>query len=308
MGAYIIRRLGQAIIVLFGISVIAFVLLYAVPADPARIIAGPHAPASVVAQIRKDLGLNLPVYQQYLHYLWHLLHGNLGTSYIYHRPVINMIGERMGPTAELAVGCWIAELLFGIPLGIYTARRANSKRDYIVSALALVGISIPVYWLGLLLLVVFGFKIQIFPIGGFGGGAIQYLVLPAVTYGITGAAYYTRLLKSSMLDVMNQDYVRTARAKGASENRIIWRHVMRNALIPVVTYAGIDVGYLLAGVVLIEETFNWNGLGMLAYQSIQNQDIPVIMGTVLLLAVFVVIFNLLVDIAYGFLDPRIRYD
>jgi ABC-type dipeptide/oligopeptide/nickel transport system permease component len=286
----------------------AFLLIYAVPADPARIIAGPKATPDIVNQIRKDLGLNLPLYQQYLHYVWNLLRGNLGTSYIFHVPVLGMITQRMGATAELALGCWIAELLIGIPLGIYTARRANTKRDFIVSALALIGISIPVYWLGLIMLVVFGFKLQIFPLGGFGGGAIQYLVLPAVTYGITGAAYYTRLLKSSMLDVMNQDYVRTARAKGASERRVIWRHVLRNALIPVTTYAGIDIGYLLAGVVLVEETFNWSGMGMLAYQSIQNQDIPVIMGTVLLLAVFVVIFNFLVDIVYGFIDPRIRYD
>ncbi|WAH35720.1 ABC transporter permease [Alicyclobacillus dauci] len=306
MGAYIIRRIGQSIIVLFGISIIAFLLLYAVPADPARIIAGPHATPEVVAQIRQDLGLNLPIYQQYLHYLWDLVRGNLGTSYIFHRPVLGMIGERMGPTAELALGCWIAELIIGIPLGIYTARHANKKRDMVVSALALVGISIPVYWLGLLLLVLFGFKLQIFPLGGSGG--FQYLILPAITYGITGAAYYTRLLKSSMLDVMNQDYIRTARAKGASERRVVWNHVLRNALIPVITFGGIDIGYLLAGVVLVEETFNWNGMGMLAITSIQNQDIPVIMGTVLLLGVFVVIFNLLVDITYGLVDPRIRYD
>ncbi|MFB5190453.1 ABC transporter permease [Alicyclobacillus fastidiosus] len=306
MGAYIIRRIGQAIIVLIGISIIAFLLLYAVPADPARIIAGPHATPQTVQQIRIDLGLNLPIWEQYLKYMGNLLQGNLGTSYIFHTSVMSQISGRMGPTAELALGCWIMELLIGIPLGIYTARHANKVRDVVISALALVGISLPVYWLGLILLIVFGFKIPIFPLGGTGG--IYHLILPAITYGITGAAYYLRLLKSTMLDVMNQDYVRTARAKGASERRVIYRHVLRNALIPVITFAGIDIGTLLAGVVLIEETFNWNGMGMLAYQAIGNQDIPVIMGTVLLLAVFVVVFNLLVDIAYGFVDPRIRYD
>jgi ABC-type dipeptide/oligopeptide/nickel transport system permease component len=305
---YIIRRIFQSIIVLFGISVIAFLLIYAVPADPARVIAGPKASAAVIAQIRLDLGLNLPIYLQYLHYMGALLHGNLGVSYIFHRPVTSMILERVGPTTELAIGCWIAELVIGIPLGIYTARHANTKRDMILSTLALVGISLPVYWLGLVLLYFFGFKIAIFPLGGYGDGAIQYLILPAITYGITGAAYYTRLLKSSMLEIMNSDYIRTARAKGASERRVIWRHVVRNALIPVVTFGGIDIGYLLAGVVLLEATFNWNGMGLLAYQSIENQDIPVIMGTVLLLACTVVLFNLLVDIAYGFVDPRIRYD
>lgn len=308
MGVYILRRVGQAIIVLIGVSIIAFLLLYAVPADPARIIAGPHATKDVVEQIRKDLGLNLPIYLQYLKYMGNLLRGNLGTSYIYHQPVSLMIGQRMPATAELALGCWIAELIIGIPLGIYTARRSTTKRAIIFSALALVGISIPVYWLGLLMLVAFGFKLQIFPLGGFGGGAIQYLILPALAYGITGAAYYTRLLHSSMLDIMNQDYVRTARAKGAGERRVIYRHVLRNALIPVTTFAGIDIGYLLAGVVLVEQTFNWPGMGLLSVQSIGNQDIPVIMGTVLLLAVFVVLFNLIVDIVYGLIDPRIRYD
>ncbi len=308
MLTYIIRRILQSIIVLFGISVIAFLLIYAVPADPARVIAGPKASAAVIQQIRLDLGLNLPIYLQYLHYVGALLHGNLGTSYIFHRSVTSMIMERVGPTAELAIGCWVAELIIGVPLGIYTARRANTKRDLIVSTLALIGISLPVYWLGLLLLDFFAFKIPIFPLGGFGGGAIQYLILPAITYGITGAAYYTRLLKSSMLEVMNSDYIRTARAKGASEKRVVWRHVVRNALIPVVTFGGIDIGYLLAGVVLIETTFNWNGMGLLAFNAIENQDIPVIMGTVLLLAFIVVLFNLLVDITYGFIDPRIRYD
>lgn len=270
MGAYIIRRIGQAIIVLIGISIIAFLLLYAVPADPARIIAGPHATPDVVNQIRINLGLNLPIWEQYLKYMGNLLHGNLGTSYIFHTSVMSQISSRMGPTAELALGCWIMELIIGIPLGIYTARHANKVRDVVISALALIGISLPVYWLGLLLLFAFGFKIQIFPLGGTGG--IYYLILPSITYGITGAAYYMRLLKSTMLDVMNQDYVRTARAKGASERRVIYRHVLRNALIPVITFAGIDIGTLLAGVVLIEETFNWNGMGMLAYQAIGNQD------------------------------------
>lgn len=308
MGLYIVKRIGQAIIVLIGVSIIAFLLLYAVPANPARIIAGPHATKAVIEQIDQNLGLNLPIWLQYLKYMGHLLQGNLGISYIFSQPVTLLIGQRMGATGELALGCWIAELAIGIPLGIYTARRATTKRAIVVSALALVGISLPVYWLGLIFLVVFGFKLQIFPLGGFGGGAIQYLILPAITYGITGAAYYTRLLHSSMLDVMNQDYIRTARAKGAGERRVIYRHVLRNAMIPVTTFAGIDIGTLLGGVVLIEETFNWPGMGLLSVQSINNQDIPVIMGTVLLLAVFVVLFNLIVDITYGLIDPRVRYD
>ncbi len=306
MYAYLIRRISGAVVVLLGISIITFLLVYAVPADPARMIVGPKAPAAVVAAVRAQLGLNLPLPVQYIHYMDRLFHGDLGTSYIYSLPVAKMILQRIGPTAWLALWCWVAELVIGIPLGIYTARHARHKRDYIVSAVALVGISLPVFWLGLVLLYWFGFEIPILPLGGSGG--IQYVILPAITYGITGAAYYTRLLKSSMLEVMGQDYVRTARAKGASERRVTWRHVVRNALLPVVTFGGIDIGYLLTGVVLIEATFNWNGLGMLAYTAIQNDDVPVIMGTVMLIAVGVVLFTLLVDIIYAAIDPRIRYE
>jgi ABC-type dipeptide/oligopeptide/nickel transport system permease component len=305
MYAYIIRRLFYALIVLFGISVVTFLLIYAIPADPARMIAGPKAPESVVLTIRHQLGLDQPLPVQYVHYVGRLLHGDLGTSYTYNLPVTTMIVQRLWPTAELAIGCWLVELIIGIPLGIYTARHSRKLGDYLLSALALVGISLPVFWLGLLLLYWFAAKIPIFPLGGFGG--IRYLILPSITYGITGAAYYTRLLKSSMLEVMQQDYVRTARAKGASESRVTWRHVVRNALIPVVTFGGIDFSYLLTGVVLIEATFNWNGFGSLAYTAIQNLDVPVIMGTVLLVAVAVVVFNLIVDILYSVIDPRIRY-
>lgn len=306
MLSYIIRRLLMALITLWGISVITFLLVFAVPADPARIIAGPKAPESVIEQIRINLGLNLPLPVQYWHYFERLLHGNLGSSYIYNLPVTDMIMQRAGATVELAIGCFIAELIIGIPLGIYTAIKARTVGDYILSALALAGISMPVFWLGLEMMYWLGFRFPIFPLGGYGG--IAHLILPSLAYGITGAAVYLRLLKSSMLEVLNQDYTRTARAKGASQSRVIIRHVLRNALIPVITYAGIDIGFLLTGVILIEVTFNWNGLGLLAYQAVTQLDIPVIMGTVMLIAVSVVVFNLLVDILYGFIDPRIRYD
>lgn len=306
MGAYIVRQLASKVVVLLGITIITFILIDAIPADPARLILGQHASVAAVKALRIQLGLNLPLPIRYLHYLGSLLHGNLGYSYVFNMPVTTMIMQRMGASAWLALGCWIAEIIIGVPLGIFTARRAHGPLDYFISALALVGISLPVFWLGLILLYWLGYIHQIFPLGGIGG--IRYLVLPALTYGITGAAYYQRLLRSSMLEVMGLDYVRTARAKGASDNRVVWRHVVRNALIPVMTYAGIDIGYLMTGVVLIEATFNWNGLGLMAYTAISNDDVPVIMGTVLLIAVFVVVFTLLVDIVYSFLDPRIRYD
>lgn len=276
MLSFIIRRLGATVIVLFGISVLTFILIYAIPSDPARIIAGQHASLATIKEIRHNLGLDKPVPIQYIDYMGRLFHGNLGTSFIYNEPVTQLIMSRLGATVELALGCWIAELLIGIPLGIFTARRARKPSDYVVSALALIAMSLPVFWLGLILMYYFGFIHPWFPLGGNSG--FTSLILPSLTYGVTGAAVYMRLLKSSMLEVMNQDYIRTARAKGAGENRIIWRHALRNALIPVITYGSIDIGTLLSGVILIEATFNWNGLGMLAYQAIQQSDIPVIMG------------------------------
>jgi peptide/nickel transport system permease protein len=306
MLTYIIRRIISSLCVLLLITVIAFAMAYLIPSDPARMIAGVHASATTLNEIRHNLGLDKPVPVQYLMFLGRLLRGNLGVSYIYDRPVTSLVRVRFLATLPLALGAWLAELIIGIPLGIYTARRARKVSDFIISALALVGLSMPVFWLGLILLYVFAFKLPIFPLGGHTG--LISLVLPSLTIGITGAAYYLRLLKSSMLDVMSNDYVRTARAKGASEDRVIWRHVVPNALIPVVTYAGIDIGILMGGLIMTEYTFNWNGIGMLMDEALMQSDIPVIMGTVLMAAVMVVLFNLLVDILYVFIDPRIRYD
>lgn len=305
MLSFIIRRILGSVIVLFFIAVITFIIVYAIPADPARMIVGPKAPMSVVLAVRHQLGLDQPMPLQFWHYLVRLLHGNLGTSYAYDQSVTSLIASRLGITAWLALACWVTELIIGIPLGIYTARRARKISDYIVSAIALVGLSIPIPFLGIELLYFFAFKHSWFPLGGQGG--ISHLILPGITYAITGGAYYIRLLKASMLEVLNQDYVRTARAKGAKESRVIWRHVIRNAIIPAVTYAGIDIGYLFAGIVLMEVTFNINGIGTLAFNAIGQMDIPVIMGTVLFAAVLVVVFNLIVDMLYAVIDPRIRY-
>ncbi len=306
MIGFLTRRIASSIVVLIGITIVTFLMAYAIPADPARMILGQKASLVAVIALRHKLGLDQPMLIQFFRYFWNLLHGNLGFSYMYDQPVLQMIGQRLGATSWLALACWILELVIGIPLGIYTARHARGFGDYIVSALALFGVSLLIPWLGLILMYFFAFKFPIFPLGGNGG--ILHLVLPSVTYAITGSAFYIRLLKSSMLDVLSQDYVRTARAKGASEQRIVWRHALRNAIIPVVTYAGIDVGYLLGGLVLLEVTFNWNGIGILAFNAIYNLDIPLIMGTVLFAAVVIVLFNLFVDILYGFIDPRIRIE
>ncbi len=305
MIAYIIRRIGGSIVVLIGISIITFSLAYLVPANPARAIVGPHASEALVLQVEKQLGLNQPLPIRYVHYMENLLQGNLGTSYVLDQPVTTLIGQRAGATAQLAVTAWIGELLIGLPIGIISALYDRKAVDHVVSIFALIGISLPVFFVGLELMYWVGFRLGWLPVGGSGG--FTFVILPALTYAITGAAYYARLLKSSMIDVMNSDYIRTAKAKGASPNRVILRHALRNAIIPVMTYGGIDIASLFGGVVVIEDVFGYSGIGQLTVQAINNLDVPVIMGTVLFAALFVVLFNLLVDVLYGIVDPRITY-
>lgn len=303
MLAYIVRRLIGALIVLVGISIITFLITFAVPGDPARMIVGPHATKQVVEMVRHNLGLDKPLYVQYLDYMGRLLRGNLGYSYNDNLPVWTLIRQRLGNTAELALGGWIVELAIGIPFGLIGALRHQKFIDYLSSFLATIGFSLPAFWLGMELIYNVAYKLHWFPIGGTGG--INHLVLPAITLGIVGAAVYQRLIKASMLEVFDQDYIRTARANGVPPLRVTFHHAFRNGIIPAVTYAGMDISFLLGGVVLIEQVFNYPGVGELAYMSINNLDVPVIMATVLLAATFVVFTNFIVDILYGFIDPRI---
>lgn len=306
MLSYIVRRLIGSIVVLIGISIITFIIAFAVPGDPARAIVGQKAAPQVVEQVRHQLGLDQPLYIQYLTYSKRLLHGDLGFSYFNNQPVNQLIFGRLGDTAKLALGGWIVEILIGIPLGLLTAVRNRKASDLVLSSLSIIGISLPVFWFGMWLIYNVSYKMNWFPIGGTGG--LSHLILPSITLGITGAAYYQRLVKSSMIDVFSQDYTRTAYANGASPLRVIFKHSLRNGMIPVVTYAGMDIAFLLGGVVVVETVFNYPGVGLLALQSIQNLDIPVIMGTVLLAAVFVVLMNFIVDILYSFIDPRITLE
>jgi ABC-type dipeptide/oligopeptide/nickel transport system permease component len=303
MASYIIRRLIGALIVLIGISIITFLIAFAVPGDPVRAIVGQKATAAVVEQVRHTMGLDKPLYIQYFIYMGHLLHGNLGFSYYDNENVTTLIFQRLGASAQLAFGGWIVELLIGIPLGVLTAVKNRKLTDYVVSILGLIGVSLPVFWFGMWLIYNVSYKMGILPLGGSGG--FQNLILPSLTLGVAGAAYYQRLVKSSMIDVLSRDYIRTAYANGASPSRVTFRHALRNGMIPAVTYAGIDIAWLLGGVVIVETVFNYPGIGQLAMQSIQNLDVPVIMATVLLAAVFVVIMNFIVDILYFVIDPRI---
>ncbi len=308
MGKYIVRRLLWMVVVLFFVSLITFLLAFAVPGDPAKSIAGTHATPEILAKIRHNLGLDLPIYKQYGLYLWHLLHGDLGYSYMTYLPVRTAILQRFPATVMIAMFGIFFELLIGIPIGMISALRQYGFRDRAFTIFSLLFLSMPMFFLGMILMYIFAFQWQIFPLGGYEGWtAPLYGILPGLTLGLTGAAWYSRLLRSSMLDILNADFVKAARAKGLPERTVVWRHIMRNAWSPIVTLLGMDVGWFLGGVLIIEIVFGIPGIGGQAYQAIQNQDLPMIMGTVLFAALLVTVSNFVVDLAYTWLDPRVKY-
>ncbi len=263
----------------------------------------------MLAQIHHQLGLDRPLYYQYGLYLWHLVHGNLGYSYVNQLPVTQSILQRFPATVMIAVFGIIFELLIGIPIGMISALHQYSARDRAFTIFSLVGVSMPTFFLGMLLLYFFAFRLSIFPNLGTYPGALHpfYFVLPGLTLGITGAAWYSRMLRSKMLDILNADYVKAARAKGLPERTVVWRHIMRNAWSPIITLLGMDIGWFLGGVLLVEIVFGIPGIGWQAWQAIENLDHPMIMGTVEFAALLVVLANLLTDIAYTWLDPRVKY-
>ncbi len=302
---YIGRRVLWALLTVFGITIINFAVIYLVPVNPAQVIAGIHAPHQTVLNIERALGLTQPIWVQYGIFLWHLLHLNLGYSYFAHRPVMQMIGQALPNTMRLGVAALVAELLIGVTVGYIAAFHSPGFLDRFLSIAAIGGMSVPNYWLGTMFIYLFAYRFPIFPLYGQGWAN---LVLPALTIGITGAAWYMRLLRTEILEIVHANYVRTARAKGVSERRVAIRHVTRNALIPVITLAGMDLAGLLSGVVIIETVFGWPGIGLMTWTAVQNLDIPTIMGVVLVASSLIVLFNLVVDVLYAFLDPRIRYD
>ena len=302
---YIVRRALHAIPVLFGVSLITFVLTYLLPADPARMYAGPNASVETVNSIRHQLGLDQPFSIQYLTYLGRVLRGDLGFSYKLQLPVGEAIMSRFPYTLQLTAAGIFCELLFGLPLGLISALRRGSWLDRAAMAVAFFAVAAPPFWLGLVLLYFAAFKAGLFPIGGTGTPA--HLVLPALAAGMGGAAWYARLMRSATLDVINADYVRTARAKGLAERGVVGRHILRNAILPIITLVGLDIPWFLSGVVLIEAVFAWPGLGKLAVDAIRNVDVPLILGTVLFTALVVVVSNIVTDLIYAYVDPRIHY-
>jgi peptide/nickel transport system permease protein len=305
---FTIKRFFQLIPVLIGITFIAFFLLYIVPGDPARIIAGRNATPEMLKAIRHDLGLDLPFYKQYLRYMWNVLHGDFGMSYRFRRPVIEMILEAAPRTARLALAAIIIETLFGILAGVISAMRKYTFWDALVTVAALAGTCIPIYWLGMIFQYYFGLKLGILPISGYGNGDIRHLILPAIALASASTSLVALMTRSSVLEVNRMDYVMTAKAKGLPYWKVTFVHILRNALIPVVTVIGLDLGALMGGAVLTETVFAWPGIGRLIWMAILMRDIPVVLGGTLFLALVFVFVNYLVDLTYALLDPRVRVE
>jgi peptide/nickel transport system permease protein len=305
MWVYLARRVIQAVPVLIGISLLTFVLIYYLPADPARMYAGPSATAETVTRIRHELGLDQPLWVQYGRYVERMLQGDLGFSYRKQVAVTDLILSRIPYTLALIFGGVFVELAIGLTVGVTSAIGRGRWMDRLGMFIALLGVSTPPFWLGLLLLYWFGFLIPIFPLSGAGSPA--HLVLPAVAAGLGGAAWYARMMRSSMLDVLSNDYVRTARGKGLTGFWVIVRHVLPNALNPIITMAGMDIPWFIGGVVLVERVFNWPGVGRMAVEAIETVDVPLILGTVIFTALMVVVSGILIDLVQGIVDPRIRH-
>lgn len=302
---YIIKKLILMIPVLIGLTVLIFLILHLSPGNPVDMIVGPNAPPEVYARVERDLGLDKPLLTQYLIFIRNAVKGDLGTSILQKRPVVEIIKQRFPVTLELGFWGLILSFIIAVPTGIVAAINRDKNVDYISMAIALLGISVPSFFLGLMLLYFFAFRMNMFPISGY--GTWRHLVLPVITIGLTDAAVTARMVRSSMLEVLSQDYVRTARAKGILENKVIYKHALKNALIPIITLLGMRIGWIMGGSVILEMVFNRQGLGRLMVDAIFSRDYPVVQGSMLVLTTAVLLGNLLADILYAIVDPRIKY-
>lgn len=333
MFRYILKRLLLLIPVLIGVSIIVFAIMRVFSPDPAPIVLGQHATEASIDAWREANGLNDPIYIQYWDFLKGIFTGDLGTSYYTKTPVLDEVISRFPATVELALCSIIFASVFGIIIGVISAVKKNSIFDNIGMVLALIGVSMPIFWLGLILIIVFSSVLGILPSGGridpmlqphrmtglflldtliIGDieaflDALKHIILPSLALGLSSMAIITRMTRSSMLETLSQDYIRTARSKGISESKVIRKHALRNALIPIVTVIGLQLGGLLGGAVLTESVFAWPGIGSYTVQAILKSDFPVVQGVVMLIAIIFVVMNLIIDIIYAFLDPRIKY-
>ncbi len=306
MGPFLLRRLLLTIPTLAGVLVVVFLLLYVAPGDPVAEMVGERADAETIARLRAELRLDDPVYVQFGHYAGGVLKGDLGRSYITNRPIISDLLERFPRTLQLAGAAMLLASVLGISIGVITAYYPGSWLDRIALGGAYLGISFPVYWVGLLFILLFAVQLRWLPPSGSGG--LEYLILPALALGTRSIAFLARVTRSSMLEVLSSDFVRTARAKGSTERAVVLSHGLRNALIPVITVLGLDFGYYLTGSILTETIFSWPGLGRYVVNAITRRDLPAIQGAVLFLSTVFVFVNLLTDMAYAKADPRVAYD
>lgn len=304
MGRYIVKRLLQAIPTLLGVTVITFLVLR-LSGDPAYMVLGETATREAVATYRAQHGLDKPLHLQYLQFMRGALTGDFGNSLRYREPVGRLLLSRLPATVELSLAAILFSLLVGVPVGLLSATRPASAEDFVIRALALLGQAIPGFFLGIVLIMLFSVHLHWFPTGGRGG--FQHLVLPTVTLGAFMVALIARFTRSSLRDVLGQDYIRTARAKGLYRRRVILRHAFKNALIPVVTITGLQTAAVFSGAIVTETVFSWPGLGRFMVQAVYGRDFPVVQATVILITGVVVLINLIVDLIYGFVDPRIQY-
>ncbi len=304
MHKYIIKRLLLLIPVILGVTFIVFFIMHLTPGDPAKIALGENAPQEQVDKMREEMGLNDHFLIQYANFVKKAATGDFGRSYDTKKPVFDEVFSRFPATLKLTIAGIIIAVLIGIPVGIISATKQYSILDYTTMILALLGVSMPNFWLGLMLILLFSVRFGILPSGG--SGSFAHIILPAITLGTGVAAIITRMTRSSMLEVIRQDYIRTARAKGVAENVVINKHALKNALIPIVTVIGLQFGYLLGGAVLTETVFTWPGVGRLLVEAIKRKDTPTVLASVVFLSVTFSIVNLLVDILYAYLDPRIK--
>lgn len=305
---FIIRRILQIIPVIIGVTLILFTLMYIIPEDPAKLILEKGATPEALQNLRAKMGIDKPLYIQYWRYVKQLAKGDLGTSYRYRRSVNSILADHYPNSIKLAVAAIIIEVIIGIFAGIISAVKKYSFWDILVTISTTIAVCVPVYWLGMMLQVSFGLKLGWLPMSGMGDGSIQYYILPAITLASVSTAFVARMTRSTMLEVLSNDYITTAYAKGLSRSMVIGKHALKNALIPVVTLIGVDLGSLMGGAILTETVFNWPGVGRTIYLAILQRDAPVVIGGTIILVIIFVAMNLIVDIVYALLDPRIRYE
>ena len=314
MITYLLKRTLILFLTLLLVSITIFAVLMVIPGDPAQIILGIHATPETLRNLRYQMGLDRPVIIQYLHYMKNLALGDLGRSITYDVPIHSLILSRLQVTIPLAILSLIFAVSISIPMGIYSSLHRNRLGDYGIMAFSQVGLAVPAFWAGILLILLFAVTLHWLPAGGFHAWqtdpikALRSLLLPAFSLGFVRAAVLTRMTRSAMLEVLGEDYIRTARSKGLPKRMVVYKHAFRNAIIPVVTIIGLQAGDLLAGAIIIENVFHLPGVGRLVFEAIGQRDLPVIQGVVLLIAVIIVVINFVIDIAYRYLDPRIRYE